>query len=338
MPMRRCRTCRAHLAAQTGTRLSVEGGTAVCTSRSSVCPTKSTSRPADRRGSSRCGKWPALGKISSRLFGMARCGCRPCRTGIRRSRPPHTIMVGIFAMTGSLSAALDHLAALVDHGAQGGEEGAPGAGVTEAGVARHSSSCYREASLALLVDRRGAVARPAVLGRLERQGTVDEGVPRHRTHDAVDADADRLLEGPHRALGLGPEDAVYLEPLGRVTRQVPGLELALNGPDGVTAAAVRDFQAAHGLLVDGVVGNQTWPALIVQVANGSRGDAVRAVQSQFQARNLSGDPSKGLQIDGIFGPQTEGAVRSFQQAVGIGVDGIVGPVTWNSLVNGALAL
>src|SRR5664280_140494 len=37
MPMRRCRTCRAHLAAQTGTRLSVAGGTAVCTSRSSVC-------------------------------------------------------------------------------------------------------------------------------------------------------------------------------------------------------------------------------------------------------------------------------------------------------------
>src|SRR5664280_2068824 len=67
-------------------------------------------------------------------------------------------------------------------------------------------------------------------------------------------------------------------------------------------------------------------------------DRFRAVQSQFQARNLSGDPSKGLQIDGIFGPQTEGAVRSFQQAVGIGVDGIVGPVTWNSLVNGALAL
>src|SRR5450759_1919513 len=99
----------------------------------------------------------------------------------------------------------------------------------------------RSPSLALLVDRRGAVARRAVLGRLERQGTVDEGVPRHRTHDAVDADADRLLEGPHRALGLGPEDAVYLEPLGRVTRQVPGLELALNGPDGVTAAAVGDL-------------------------------------------------------------------------------------------------
>jgi len=115
--------------------------------------------------------------------------------------------------------------------------------------------------------------------------------------------------------------------------------VAVDGIFGpITAAAVRDFQIAHGLLVDGVVGNQTWPALIVQVANGSRGDAVQAVQSQFQARNLSGDPSKGLQIDGIFGPQTEGTVRSFQQAVGIGVDGIVGLVTWNSLVNGALAL
>src|SRR5450756_140577 len=85
------------------------------------------------------------------------------------------------------------------------------------------------------------VNTPARKSALERQGTVDEGVPRHRTHDAVDADADRLLEGPHRALGLGPEDAVYLGPLGRVTRQVPGLELALNGPDGVTAAAVADL-------------------------------------------------------------------------------------------------
>ena len=47
---------RAHVAAKAGTRPSVEGGTAVCTSRSSVCPTKSTSRPANRRGSSRCKK------------------------------------------------------------------------------------------------------------------------------------------------------------------------------------------------------------------------------------------------------------------------------------------
>jgi peptidoglycan hydrolase-like protein with peptidoglycan-binding domain len=115
--------------------------------------------------------------------------------------------------------------------------------------------------------------------------------------------------------------------------------VAVDGIFGpITASAVSDFQSAQGLSVDGEVGKQTWPALIVQISNGSRGDAVRAAQSQFQARNLSGDPSKGVQIDGIFGPQTEAAVRSFQQAVGVDVDGIVGPVTWNALVNGALAL
>jgi peptidoglycan hydrolase-like protein with peptidoglycan-binding domain len=36
-------------------------------------------------------------------------------------------------------------------------------------------------------------------------------------------------------------------------------------------------------------------------------------------------------IDGIFGPQTEQAVRSFQQGAGLGVDGIVGPRTWAAL-------
>lgn len=64
---------------------------------------------------------------------------------------------------------------------------------------------------------------------------------------------------------------------------------------------------------------------------------MRGVQEEFQFRNLSGDPSQGLQIDGIFGPRTEAAVRGFQQALGIGVDGIVGPLTWRGLVSGMLS-
>jgi peptidoglycan hydrolase-like protein with peptidoglycan-binding domain len=104
-----------------------------------------------------------------------------------------------------------------------------------------------------------------------------------------------------------------------------------------TEAAVKSFQTAERLTVDGIVGPQTWGALIIQVSQGSTGDAVRGVQEEFQFRNLSGDPSKGLQVDGIFGPKTAAAVRGFQQAIGIPVDGIVGPLTWRALVSGMLS-
>jgi peptidoglycan hydrolase-like protein with peptidoglycan-binding domain len=109
-----------------------------------------------------------------------------------------------------------------------------------------------------------------------------------------------------------------------------------------TDAAVRAFQRERSLAVDGIVGPHTWRALIVEVQKGSQGDAVRGVQEEFQFRNLSGDPSKGLQIDGIFGPKTDAAVRGFQHAIAqdvpsMAVDGIVGPMTWQALVSGMLA-
>lgn len=109
-----------------------------------------------------------------------------------------------------------------------------------------------------------------------------------------------------------------------------------------TEAAVKAFQAGHGLTADGIVGPMTWAALVVQVKKGSQGDAVRGVQEEFQFRNLSGDPSKGPQVDGIFGPVTDAAARGFQQALSVDipsvkVDGIVGPVTWQALVSGMLS-
>ena len=109
-----------------------------------------------------------------------------------------------------------------------------------------------------------------------------------------------------------------------------------------TESAVRAFQQEKNLSVDGIVGPNTWSALIVQVKQGSQGDAVRGVQEEFQFRNESGDPSKGLQVDGIFGPKTDAAVRGFQQALhadipSVAVDGIVGPITWPALVSGMLS-
>jgi len=108
--------------------------------------------------------------------------------------------------------------------------------------------------------------------------------------------------------------------------------------DGVfgplTKSAVEAFQSSRGLGADGIVGPQTWSQLIIQVQQGSNGDAVRAVQSQIHSR---GDGANQVAVDGIFGSVTNDAVRAFQTLLGLPADGIVGPQTWNYLVNGYLA-
>jgi peptidoglycan hydrolase-like protein with peptidoglycan-binding domain len=106
-----------------------------------------------------------------------------------------------------------------------------------------------------------------------------------------------------------------------------------------TDAAVRAFQREKCLVDDGIVGPITWRAIIIQVRQGSRGDAVRAVQEEMRFRDLSDEPGKALAVDGIFGPKTDAAVRAFQRAVAhdvpsFPVDGIVGPLTWQALISG----
>ena len=58
---------------------------------------------------------------------------------------------------------------------------------------------------------------------------------------------------------------------------------------------------------------------------------MRTLQQLLRARQYT------LDVDGIFGPNTEAAVKAFQQSRGLSVDGIVGPITWRALVSGMLS-
>ncbi len=104
-----------------------------------------------------------------------------------------------------------------------------------------------------------------------------------------------------------------------------------------TEAAVRSFQERRGLLIDGVCGRQTWSSLVE--AGYRLGDRLLYMRSPY----LRGDDVADLQrrlgalgfdsgrIDGMFGPDTERALRSFQRNAGLSVDGYCGFKTVRSL-------
>ena len=62
------------------------------------------------------------------------------------------------------------------------------------------------------------------------------------------------------------------------------------------------------------------------IQRGNKGSRVRMLQGLLIAWGYS------ISVDGVFGPKTEAAVRSFQGKYAKPVDGIVGPITWNKLL------
>lgn len=90
-------------------------------------------------------------------------------------------------------------------------------------------------------------------------------------------------------------------------------------PSKPPAIPINDALVALAKLVSSIRSNP--------LRRGATGDAVKLVQKLLRAKGFS------LDVDGDFGPQTENAVRQFQQRAHLVVDGIVGAATINALAS-----
>lgn len=130
------------------------------------------------------------------------------------------------------------------------------------------------------------------------------------------------------------EDVVLLQDKLRVLQYYFGESSGIF--DSTTTLAVRNFQKAYGLEVNGIVDPQTWNILSKAVSvpssvrpiiqEGSTGDNVTILQEKLKFLGFF-----AASVTGSFGPETTDAVKAFQKSSGLTQDGIVNAATWAAI-------
>lgn len=165
-----------------------------------------------------------------------------------------------------------------------------------------------------------------------------------RTTSTVSSVTNKRRNLSYLAKGDEGEDVRVLQEQLRVAGFYYGNATGIFGP--ITEEAVKRFQTAYKLDVDGIVGPATKARLPQQGVGygedsaskpvverdklrlGDRGEAVRVLQEHLiKAGYLQGEPN------GYFGPYTADAVRRFQAANYLAASGVAGPTTRAKLYN-----
>lgn len=166
---------------------------------------------------------------------------------------------------------------------------------------------------------------------------------------------------PIRRGSTGPNVVVIQTALNRVAQNYPAIP-KIPAVDGIygsrTEAAVRSFQQIFGLNADGIVGRETWYALVRLYTAVTSLSELRSLGQQFYSINWSppgglsvGDTGEKvrllqymlsvlsahipsiprLSVDGVFGQQTKAAVLAAQRRFRLPETGTVGVQTWDAI-------
>lgn len=176
------------------------------------------------------------------------------------------------------------------------------------------------------------------------------------------ADIDESYPGfPLRLGDAGNEVEIIQEELNRIGDNYPAIPKIPNTKgvfDVNTQNAVREFQKIFNLTQSGEVDKATWYQIkryyagvkklselvsegvsieeaqvpfTTNLSEGSQGDEVRLVQYLLNILAYFNGALLFPPIDGIYGPTTTEAVRTYQNFYGLSPTGVVDRATWNSL-------